>query len=101
MLSGKQRRYLRALGHALQPLVHIGKDGLSPGFIAATVQALNDHELIKVKITDNAEVSREEAAAQLATATDSEVAQILGGTILLYKPNDEKPGIKMPGDSAK
>jgi RNA-binding protein len=95
-LTGKQRRHLRALGHALSPVAHIGKDGLSEAFVAAVDQALSDHELIKVRLLDSAALDRHDAAQELATATRSEVAQVLGATILLYRPDPEEPRIELP-----
>ncbi len=88
-LNGKQRRKLRALGHHLQPTVQVGHQGVTDGVITATEQALFDHELIKVKLGEGVE-DRHEAAQQLALATGSELAQVLGRTVLLFKKRDEK-----------
>jgi len=96
MLSGKQRRHLRALGHELRPIVQIGKAGIDDGVVAAIDQALVDHELVKIKVGENAEVDREAAADQIATRTSSEVAQILGNTLLLYRANPDDPVIVLP-----
>ena len=87
-LTGKQRRKLRALGHHLNPVVQVGQEGVTPGVIAAAEQALWDHELIKVKIADGPE-ERDEAARHLAEATESELAQLLGRTALLFKRRPE------------
>jgi RNA-binding protein len=95
-LTGKQRRHLRALGHGLTPVVHIGKDGLTEAVARAVAQALADHELIKVKLGPNTELERDAAAEQLADMTESEVAQILGKTILLYRARDDNPTIVLP-----
>ena len=95
-LTGKQRRHLRALGHALRPLVQIGKGGIDDGLVAAVEQALADHELVKVKLGEHAEVDRHEAATALAARTKSEVAQVLGHTILLYRPDADEPTIVLP-----
>lgn len=96
MLTGKQRRYLRALGHKLNAVVHIGKGGIDDGLVAAVEQALLDHELIKIKVGDSAGLDRHAAAEQLAAKTQSEVAQVLGYIVLLYRPHPEKPTIKLP-----
>lgn len=96
MLTGKQRRHLRALGHELKPLVQVGRGGIDEGLVAAVDQALADHELIKVKIGDAAELDRHEVAEALATQTKSEVAQVLGYTVLLYRADPEDPQIKLP-----
>ena len=96
MLTGKQRRHLRALGHKLEIVVHVGKAGLDDGIIAAVNQALTDHELIKLKIGDAAGLDRHEAAEALATKTKSQVAQVLGYTVLLYRRHPQKPVIVLP-----
>jgi RNA-binding protein len=96
VLSGKQRRYLRSLGHELRPIVQVGRDGLDDGLVAAVDQALTDHELIKIKLGEAAELDRHDAAADLATRTHSEVAQVLGNTVLLYRPRPEEPEITLP-----
>jgi RNA-binding protein len=95
-LTGKQRRFLRARGHGLEAVAQIGKEGLSPAFVRAVDQALDDHELIKVRVGQNALVDRKQAAAELATLTTSEVAQILGNTFLLYRAHPEDPQLKLP-----
>ena len=96
MLTGKQRRHLRALAHDMKPIVQVGKGGIDEGLLGAVDQALADHELIKVKVGESAGLDRHEAAENLATATKSEVAQVLGNTVLLYRPDPEDPQIKLP-----
>lgn len=95
-LSGKQRRHLRALGHALAPVAQVGKGGVSKAVIAAVDRALADHELVKIKLLESLDVERDEAAATLAAGTQSEVAQVLGRTVLLYRPDPDEPRIKLP-----
>jgi len=95
-LTGKQSRFLRGLGHHLSAIAQIGKEGLSAPFVHGVDQALEDHELIKVRIGQNALVDKKQAAAALADQTSSEVAQIIGSTILLYRRHPEKPTIKLP-----
>lgn len=96
MLSGKQRRYLRALGHELRVVVQIGRDGLDDGLVAAVDRALTDHELVKIKLGEAADLDRHDAAAALAARTHSEVAQVLGHTVLLYRARPEEPAIALP-----
>jgi RNA-binding protein len=91
-LTGKQRRKLRALGHHLSAVVQVGQNGITPAVIGACEQALADHELIKVKVGD-APVDRHEAATALSEATGSEVAQVLGNTVLLFRKRLEKSKI--------
>ena len=96
MLTGKQRRYLRGLGHKLEPITQLGKGGITDAFVDAVDRALADHELIKVKVGDAANLDRHEAAESLAQRTRSEVAQVLGYTVLLYRADPEDPQIKLP-----
>ncbi|WP_224242154.1 ribosome assembly RNA-binding protein YhbY [Hyalangium gracile] len=83
-LTGKQRRALRALGHHKEPVVIVGQSGVTEGILGALNQALEDHELIKVKINEGPE-TRQEAAAKMAEGTGSELVQLLGRTALLFK----------------
>lgn len=99
-LSGKQRRHLRSLGHPLTAIVTVGKDGITEALTEALDVALQDHELVKVRVGGSAMVERKDAAGALAAATGSEVAQVLGNTILLYRQHPEKPKIKLPAHAS-
>jgi len=96
VLTGKQRRHLRALAHELRPLVQIGKGGIDDGLVKAVDQALADHELIKVKVGESAKLDRHEAADALAAKTQSFVAQVLGHTVVLYRAHPDDPKITLP-----
>lgn len=96
MLTGKQRRYLRGLGHALHAIVHVGKNGIDDPLVAAVQQALVDHELVKIKIGESAPLGRREAADAIAERTGSDIAQVLGNTILLYRARADDPAITLP-----
>lgn len=95
-LSGKAMRYLRGLGHHLEPTVQIGKEGLTDGVVAATREQLLAHELVKVKILQDAPIDRKLAGAELAALSGSALAQTLGRTLLLYKRHPNKPKIVLP-----
>ena len=88
-LKGKQVRYLRGLGHHRQPVVMIGKEELSRKVVLATIEALSSHELIKVKLQEGCLLNRKEVADILSKKTGAAVVQILGKTILLYRPAEE------------
>ena len=88
-LTGKQNRFLRGLGHGLKPFIMIGKHHLSDDVIAATNEALDAHELIKVKIQEGCLEDRKVVAEELAEATGSVVVQVLGKTFLLYRPVED------------
>jgi RNA-binding protein len=64
--------------------------------VEAVDQALRTHELVKLKLLDSAELDRHQAADELARRTGAEVAQVLGYTILLYRPDPEEPRITLP-----
>ena len=95
MLTGKQKRQLRGLGHALKPVILIGKRELDQSVIDETGQALASHELIKVKLLESCLLDRHEAADTLAEATGSDIAQVLGRTFLLYRQADP-PRMALP-----
>ena len=97
-LTGKQRRQLRALGHHLSVVVQVGADGVTDGVIGAVSQALEDHELIKVKIAGEDREGREAAAGRIAGETGSEIAQQLGKTVLLWKKRKKKSKIELVAD---
>jgi len=95
MLTGKQKRFLRGLGHGLKPVVRVGKNELNDALAEETGAALATHELIKIKLLESCEMDRHEVAEKLAKAAAAQVAQILGRTILLYRQG-EKPKIELP-----
>jgi RNA-binding protein len=92
-LTGKQRRALRAMGHHLVPVVIVGQSGVTEGVLGAVTQALQDHELIKVKIHEGPE-TRHEAADKMAAGTSAELVQLLGRTVLLFKRRKEDSKFK-------
>ncbi len=89
-LTGKQARYLRGLGHHLKPIVMIGKEEVNDAVITATDEALETHELIKIKLQEGCLSDRKVVAEKLSTATGAAVAQILGKSILLFRQSTEQ-----------
>jgi len=100
-LTGKQKSYLRALAHKLKPVVQIGHQGVTDGVQAALEVALERHELLKVKVAGEAEVDASEVGPKLAKATKSHLVQIIGHTIVLYRPRAENPKVVLPRAKAK
>lgn len=92
----KQVRYLRSLGHNLNPVVHVGKAGVTEALAAATVTQLLAHELIKVKLPEEDRDVRQQMAEALAVRTGAVLAQVLGRTALLYKRHPKNPKIALP-----
>ena len=93
VLTSKQRQYLRGLAHPLAPVVRVGKAGVTESVIAETKKSLESHELIKVRIESD---DRKAAAETLASATDAQIAGVVGKVAILYRERDEKPEIKLP-----
>ena len=90
-LSTRQKQFLKALAHPMAPLVLIGKEGLSPAVLVTIDKELANHELLKVKIGNNSGLERHETSATIAAASDSSLVQVIGKTIVLYRPNPDKP----------
>lgn len=99
-LKGKDKKFLRGLGHHLEPVVFVGREGLSDSLLHSIQDALKTRELIKIKLGQNCAVAKKEAAQQLAERSGASLVQLIGKTILLYQPNtnlqtDER--ISLPG----
>ena len=95
-LTNKVARHLKGLGHHLDPVVQIGKEGITEAIVRATKEQLLAHELIKVRISPDAPVDRKDAGAELAEKVGASLAQTLGRTVLLYKRHPHKPKIELP-----
>lgn len=95
-LDGRQRRHLRALAHHRKAIVQIGDQGASPGVVQALDRALAQHELVKVRAGGDAPAPLSELGSELARETRSALAQIIGRTLLFYRPHPEKPRIVLP-----
>jgi RNA-binding protein len=91
MPSNKLRRSLRAHGHALSALVHVGKGGLSPAVIRQVEQTLADHELVKIKVDTDSPDDRLAVAERLGALPGVNIVQIVGHAILSYKRHPQKP----------
>jgi RNA-binding protein len=97
-LTGKQKRFLRAEAHALEPVVMVGKEGLTETLISAVSAALLRHELIKVRVHESSPVERAEVAEQLPSAAKAELAGQVGRVLILYKRHPHEPRINLPRD---
>lgn len=95
-LSEKQRRHLRGLAHPLKPVILIGNAGVSEGVVAETRRALQDHELIKVRMTGADRDVRDAALEALARDTGSELVGRIGHVATLYRKRSELPKIVLP-----
>ena len=90
ILRGFQKRYLRGLAHGLKPVVMVGQKGLTPKVIGSVDEALNTHELIKVKFVDFKEKADKAAIAdRIEEATRSRLISIVGHTAVFYRPHPD------------
>jgi len=96
MLKGKQKRFLRAKAHSLQPIFQVGKGGVNDNMIKQIGEALEVRELIKVSVLQNCEEDRDTVAEELANGAKAELVQIIGNTIVLYKESKENKQIVLP-----
>ena len=91
-LTSKQRAQLRGLANTIDTIVQVGKDGITENVIAQVNEALEARELIKGRVLDNnIEYDARMAAEALATATRSQVVQVIGSKFVLYRETHSKP----------
>ena len=96
MLTGKQKRFLRATAHHLTPIFQVGKGGVNDNMIAQIADALEARELLKVSILQNCDVDKDTVANELVKGTRAELVQIIGHTIVLYKESNENKKLELP-----
>ena len=89
-LTSKQRAQLRGLANSIDTILHVGKDGLGDNLVKQVDDALEARELIKGRVLENAMLTSREAAEVLASATRSEVVQVIGTKFVLYRPSHKK-----------
>ena len=93
-LPKQTQKNLRTIGHYLDPIVTIGANGLSDALVNELTRALNDHELIKIKIPAGSSDDRKALAEQVANISQSHLIYQIGRTLILYKSNP-KPNPKL------
>ena len=88
-LTSAQKKFLKGLAHSLDPIVLIGKKGLTTELSDAVAHALDDHELIKVKFNEFKE-DKKQLSKQLEQETESTLVGLVGNTVILYKEQKNK-----------
>nr|WP_318685072.1 ribosome assembly RNA-binding protein YhbY [uncultured Acetatifactor sp.] len=96
-MTSKQRAYLKGLASVLNPVFQIGKSGLTPEVTQAVSEAFHNNELIKVAVLKNCLEDPRAVAEMLSERTGSQLVQVIGRKIVLYKPDEDKPKILLPG----
>ncbi len=95
-MTSKQRSYLKKLASSLDPIFQIGKSSLTPEVTEAIGESFNTKELIKVAVLKNCLDDPREIAQMVAERTHSQVVQVIGRKIVLYKPDRKNPKIVLP-----
>ena len=95
-MTSKQRAYLKSLAMKIDPIYNIGKGSISPELVQGVRDALEARELIKIGVLQNCMDDPKELANVLAERTRSQVVQVIGKKIVLYKPAKENSKIVLP-----
>ena len=95
-MTSKQRAYLKSLASKLDPIFQVGKSSLTPELTEAIGEAFHNNELIKVAVLKNCMDDPNELAQMIAERTHSQVVQVIGKKIVLYKPDKDKSKIQLP-----
>ncbi len=95
-MSGKERAALRAEAHHLDALVHVGHQGLTPSLLKSLDDVLRTHELVKVQVAKAGDLSAKQAANDIAGLLGTEVIQVIGRTLTVYRENPELERGELP-----
>lgn len=95
-LTSKQRAYLKSLANGIDPIFQVGKASLTPEFTESVGNAFNTRELLKIAVLKNCADDPKELAQMIAERTHSDVVQVIGKKIILYKPDKKDPKIVLP-----
>ena len=95
-LTGKQKSFLRSMGMTLDPVVMIGKEGVTPTVVQSAAEVIKKRELIKVRVLQNCMEEPKDAITTLAERADANLVQVIGHNGLLFKRNCDKPKIELP-----
>ena len=95
-MTSKQRAYLKGLAMTIDPIFQVGKSSITPEFTSGISEALEARELIKINVLKNCMDDPKEIAQILSERTKSEVVQVIGKKIVLYRESKEKKKIELP-----
>lgn len=96
MLKGKQRSYLKSLSNNLDPIIQIGKSGLSEGVLNQLDDLLEARELIKIKVLNNCLDDQMEMVSKICDELNAEFVQSIGSKIVIYRESEENKKIFLP-----
>lgn len=95
-MNSKQRAYLKSLASTMDPIINIGKSCVTPELTESVREAIEKRELIKISVLKNCIDDPKAMAYQLAERTHSEVVQVIGKKIVLYKESKDNKKIQLP-----
>jgi RNA-binding protein len=95
LLTGKQKRYLRSLANRIDPILQVGKSGISDNLVSQLEDALTARELVKIRVLPQAPMQAGEIAAELSERTGAELVQVIGRNAVIYRQGEE-PEITLP-----
>jgi len=96
MLTGKQKRFLRSAAHHLDPVFQVGKGGVNEHLIRHIEEAIEKRELMKISVLNNNIEDPKVIGKELAEQSGSELVQVIGKTIVLYKESRDNKTIELP-----
>ena len=97
-LSNPQKRYLRGLAHDLKPILMVGAKGVSASLLAELELALEQHELIKVKVAAQDRETRDAWIGELVDNSAATLVSRIGHTAVLYRRSKDRPLVILPRD---
>lgn len=94
--SNNQKKFLRAFGCTLKPVVMIGQHGLSAAVLAELETSMNKHELLKIKIRTDDKTQKQSIIDEIIKVSKAYLVQVVGNVIVIYRAFDEAPQIILP-----
>ncbi|HZK85144.1 MAG TPA: ribosome assembly RNA-binding protein YhbY [Desulfosporosinus sp.] len=96
MLTGKQKGFLRSMGNEMDPILQVGKGGITEAVITQTDEVLEVRELIKCRVLQNCSEEPKSVAAELAEHVQADLVQVIGRNFLLFRQSKDKPVLVLP-----
>lgn len=95
MITGRQRSYLKSLANNLDPLIQVGKNGVTDALIQQLDELLESHELVKIRVLKNSPVIAKEIIEEILNGTGAEFVQQIGNKLTIYRESEENKKIEL------
>lgn len=96
MITAKQRKYLKSLAHKLDPILQIGKSGVTDNLLKQIDELLESRELIKVHVLNNSQLEANQVANDISEKLRAEFVQSIGNKFVIYRESEDKKKIELP-----